>query len=83
MEWINIAEKKPKENQIVWALTEQHQGPLMVQYFYIEDEDNGGWAFAQIYDVPYYHNGEWQGDSDWDNDFNVTHWMPLPEPPKK
>jgi hypothetical protein len=30
-------------------------------------------------DVSFIHNGKWYGDCD---DGRVTHWMPLPEPPK-
>jgi len=80
MDWIDFSIEQPKENQIVWALTDEHQGAIMVQYFYVKDEDNSGWAFAHLYDVPTYHNGEWQGDADWDDNYNVKYWQPLPEP---
>ena len=83
MEWISVKYKKPKENQIVWAIEKNHQGPIMMEYAYINDGDNSGWIWARIYDVPTYHNGYWDFESEWDDNYEITHWMPLPEPPKQ
>lgn len=79
MEWKDIKEEQPEEEQIVWALEEEHQGAIMVKYIYIQDDDNSGWAFAKVYNVPDYVDGKWIGDSDFDDEYKVTHWMALPE----
>ena len=79
--WVAVDDAKPEENQVVWVMTEQNQGPSLMEYAYVNDGDNSGWIWANVYDAPMYHNGKWQAEGEWDDDYNVTHWMALPEPP--
>lgn len=59
-------------------------------------EEDGGWVLAHVHInndidnftiVAYYIEGEWFRDADFcklsDIGITVTHWMPLPEPPKE
>ena len=79
--WVAVDDAKPQENQVVWVITEQHQGPFLMEYAYIDDGDNSGWVWATVYDAPTYHKGKWQSEGEWDDDYEVKFWMALPEPP--
>lgn len=78
MEWISVKDKTPDESVAVWAIEKNHKSPLIMTYEY---ED--GWFWAISYDTPYYDGKTWTADSEFDDEYNVTHWMPLPEPPKQ
>jgi len=86
-EWIPVTEKTPPENVPVWCMAANHQGPIMMVYCWIDGGgfDDSGWVWANCYDLPTYHNGEWLDDSaEYDDQYHVSHWMPLPEPiPKR
>lgn len=50
-------------------------------YTWVDGEDEKGWpkngyVWANCY-------GDINGDGEWDEDYDVTHWMPLPSLPKK
>lgn len=83
MEWISTKDKTPDEFQPVWAMEKNHQGPRIMVYAYVEDGEEGGWVWHMCYEIPYYHNGKWElNDCEFDDNYTVTEWMPLPEPPK-
>lgn len=68
MEWLPI-ESSPKDGARILAATNEHDGPLIVSW-------RGKWP-----------NGTtmaWRDDAlEYDETYiNITHWMPLPEPPK-
>lgn len=48
------------------------------------DLDGDGWGWANCYGSAYVNcKGEWAcTDAEYDDDYDVTHWMELPEPPK-
>ena len=69
--WISVKDGPPDSDEYDWVLA----------YVHINNEiDN----FAIIAE---YVNGEWRRDVDYANlsalGMRVTHWMPLPEPPKE
>lgn len=76
--WIDANKRQPEllENENysnnVWAVCD---GNLMIMcYCYIPGED-GGFVWANC-------NGDINGDADFDDEYNVTHWMPFPSLPK-
>lgn len=80
MDWIDVKERTPDliegkdYSENVLAVL---NGRLAVMaYCYIKDDD-GGWfyAWANCY-------GNIDGECEWDDNYNVTHWMPLPDPPQ-
>ena len=77
MEWISVKDKKPEEFQIVWSM--HHDKSIkMMEYLHLPTQ---GWIWARVYSVPDIHNGKWEAESFWDDEYEPTHWMPLPELP--
>ena len=68
-EWISVKDRQPREGQ--FALVVFPNGEMVVACIYVIDEDVMYWRA--------------QTDMGWesDMDFDPTHWMPLPEPPKE
>jgi len=77
MRWIDIEKEKPEEGQIVWAMLEGEVSPVLLSYEFIPE---GYWAFSRVYDVPFWGLGKWRAESHYDEEYQVTYWMPLPEP---
>lgn len=67
MKWISLKEKYPPKDTYVLACRGAHIGAMRDVYYY-EGED--------IWEDSY---GYWQTA---ENE-GITHWMPLPEPPKE
>ena len=70
--WVNAFECKPSTEQRVLLMTES--GEIVTGWLRKLDSDNWYYCFGNEF-------------SAWDYEFNydlgaVTHWMPLPEPPK-
>lgn len=65
-EWISIEEKMPVINVIPGVLVYSLRGGIDVQPVY----NNGNWE-------PKFTDGWNKGET-----YEITHWMPLPEPPK-
>ena len=87
--WISVEERLPEENEavnIIWI----NRSPV-IYYQDIKDKPQsatgvyyrGDWywwsAVVQDYLAEY---GKWEPDK-MDSAIEVTHWMPLPEPPKE
>ena len=65
--WINVNDKLPNKNEDVLVYHGEFIGNLIDVYTYIG-------------------NNEWEDDYGYwarTNDEGITHWMPLPEPPKE
>lgn len=73
MNWIDAKKETPDENVNVLAV---ENGILKVMaYCYIPDDNNEmNWFWGEV------RNGL-DGDAYVDDDYDVTHWMPLPIPP--
>jgi len=85
MEWISVKDRLPEENQIVFGITPQctNNEIMVFEYQYIDGaiDENGnetsGWVWANCYgDITCFA-------PEWDDDYEVTHWMPLPESPNE
>lgn len=87
--WIPVTERLPKDGEAVNVVWVNHSP--VIYYQYIKDKPQtatgvyyrGQWywwsAVVQDYLAEY---GEWEPDK-MDDAIEVTHWMPLPEPPKE
>lgn len=70
MSWISINDKLPEEFSEVLAYDTETKKIIVACFFY--DEKSDGLMYREWNTVPH------------DNNFIgfITHWMPLPEPPK-
>jgi hypothetical protein len=74
--WIPVTERLPEKRGRYLVVT-QIKYVWQSEYRYFTD--------IAEYD-PYgdgYIDGCWDIPDDWDDDIHVSHWMPLPEPPKE
>ena len=71
-EWISVKDRLPKPSTYVLALTAPGylsvgQNCVVADYIHPSGEEHGVFVLAYRY---------------WEDPLKVTHWMPLPEPPK-
>jgi len=67
----------PPLGQLCW-LYDPTKGPFIGSR---DDVQGDGWLWGQAYGCPW-HNGEkWDEDVMQDDDYHVTHWLPLPSLP--
>lgn len=78
MKWIDIKVKRPKEGEIVWAILEDEHSPVMLMREFIVEKSV--FAFKRVYDVPFWFGSKWHAEAHYDEDYKVTHWLPLPSP---
>ena len=79
--WISVDEKLPEtkkendywsENVLAWCNGRLH----VMAYGYIDEGDEGcGYVWANCYN-------DIEGDPVWDDNYQPTHWMPLPVAPQ-
>jgi len=75
MKWISVEDELPKDETpvIVWFRgREQRIAELGWEYPSYEET----WNKYEYWDCPYNDGQDWG----WDD---ITHWMPLPDPPKE
>ena len=74
-EWISVKEKFPEFEQLV--LTEGNSGLVVMERVWNEEgwywSAAGYWGMSDLREPDEYEEG----------DYEPTHWMPLPEPPKE
>jgi hypothetical protein len=68
-EWVSVEDGLPEIDKTVIGFDGSHLG--IYQRVYIDHE---GWFWGICYNI--------YDDAEVDDDYKVTHWMPLPEPPK-
>lgn len=69
MEWISVKDRLPNEGDIVVAWLFKKKEPACVRF----ERDKHGPIWYELVTV----------DRDNDREDLITHWMPLPEPPKE
>lgn len=81
--WIPVSERLPEETGtylvwMKWDLTEADEEPSAYPVLYDADAEGFGWWKS-------YYSGETLGlaGEDFVRYEGITHWMPLPEPPKE
>ena len=80
MEWIKCSEKTPPEKEPVWLFDGKDMWIGSYEYC---DDDPGGWFYGKGYGLTWnqFHGKHELTDNEWDDDYQPSHWMPLPEPP--
>jgi hypothetical protein len=79
--WISVKDRKPElkgefpdrssDTVLAWIPS----GMILAKYLYIDEGDEGkGYVWCQVYDGL-------DGDAEWDDNYEVSHWCPLPDAP--
>jgi hypothetical protein len=77
-EWISVGDRLPDAialkdySENVFAFCEG--GIRIMAYCYIDCHENSGWVWCDC-------GNDLYGEPEFDDDYKVTHWMPLPTPP--
>lgn len=79
--WIPVTERLPEEDgeYLVWFGRNMFEHYAEVRYFAKDGEAVDKYDLRHEKNVWYYYDSEWGYVAC----CNVTHWMPLPEPPKE
>lgn len=75
MEWISVQNKLPEEKEVVVVYQEWKNAVTLGYWFEMFPNVKFWQALRTPYDAAY--------DIPWVGAGRVTHWMPLPEPPKE
>lgn len=78
MKWISVKDRLPELEEVVWAWTGEF--PYIACRTDVGEEE--GWLWAVSSGTVYMDDGKITADCETDDDYQMTHWMPLPEPPK-
>jgi hypothetical protein len=74
--WIPVTERLPEMDVPVWLA---EAGDIYVGG---RSDSGDGWLWCNCYCSHYFTDKGWAcGDMEMDDDYQPTHWMPLPEPP--
>lgn len=74
--WIPVEERMPEDLVTVWLANPKH-GIAFIGCAHSEDE---GWCWAKSNGCTYIKDGAIVAECE-DDDYEITHWMPLPAPP--
>lgn len=72
---IRIKEQQPPDNEPFWAVVDGKIMMLCREYI----PDLGGYAYTRVYDLPYFDGKKWVADAYYDDNYDPTHWSPLPD----
>lgn len=78
--WISVEDKLPPEDTPVMVVGLVHGLPLYVTTAMLTYSGDG-WMWAQLVS-PYNSDLHDPSNYEYDDDYQYTHWLPLPEPPK-
>ena len=71
--WVAVSERLPAIGQVVWLCDADNI------YMGGRGQDGDEWLWCQCYNVPNWEAEEWVPDDlESDDDYQPTHWMPLP-----
>lgn len=76
MEWIKVDKKLPAENETVWAINKEKKYVWLACLIY-----DDGWLWAVSNGTIYSENGNIVSECEMDDEYDVTHWQPLPKLP--
>ena len=78
MEWIDVNDRLPEEDELVWLYSLNTKSIYLGCRVYV---NNQGWFWACLDSWVYCYKGKIDGECSID-DLDVTHWMPLPKLPE-
>ena len=76
MDWISVKDKLPEETQTVWVYNKDTKFVALACLVYLD-----GWIWAISNGEIYAQDGEIISVCEYDDDYDITHWMPLPKLP--
>lgn len=79
MNWININKELPPELETVWACNPD-TGSVSLACIIYEDD---GWLWAVSNGIVYSEKGKIISECVCDDQYDFTHWKPLPKIPSK
>jgi|HubBroStandDraft_2_1064218.scaffolds.fasta_scaffold340169_4 hypothetical protein len=78
MEWISVEKDLPKDDDYVLVYYDR-DFHISVGYY---EKDNVSY-YIESNGTKFYTDDGWDSEIPWAPRGKITHWMPLPEPPKK
>lgn len=75
--WIPLHRNKPKLGQLVW-LWDEKNGKRWIGGRRMVDSEN--WLWGNAYNSFWFDGEEWRGDLKIDDDYQPTHYKPIPKP---
>lgn len=80
--WIKIEDELPEVGQtVIVARPNEYSGNVDVLKATLYDSGESGTAYGKIYDLKWLYGKFWALPATTPLD-NISHWMPLPEPPE-
>ncbi|WEE38370.1 MULTISPECIES: DUF551 domain-containing protein [unclassified Acinetobacter] len=77
MKWISVNEQLPELGVPVMAGSKSFGLGEFDWWFFERFADGDVWLWSRL------NSSSLRGDFECDDDYHITHWMPLPEPPKE
>ncbi|HEY5894704.1 MAG TPA: DUF551 domain-containing protein [Chthoniobacterales bacterium] len=74
--WTACKDSLPEFGQIVWLYDARGKVGPWIGSRDVEDER---WLWSRSYGEPWHDGKKWDADTCQDDDYQVTHWMPLPD----
>lgn len=82
-QWISVNDRLPETLETVWISNGKGWTTLGCRSdYHYGDEDKLVWCWAKTNGIIYEEDGKIISECE-EDDLDVTHWMPLPQPPKK
>jgi hypothetical protein len=81
MEWKLLKDEQPAERETVWACNPETKFVALACRVWIDDGDLSGWLWAVSNGTIYQENGRIVSECEMDDDYDFTHWHPLPSLP--
>ncbi len=78
MEWISVKDQLPDDGQYVLVY---HSDDFHITVGYFESDNVR--FYIESDGKKFYTDSGWETEIPWAQKGSVTHWMPLPEPPKE
>lgn len=78
--WVKCSDRMPGFDELVWL----YQKEIPRIFIGCRCDDSDGWLWGRAYSVPHFNSfaENWEPlEVEVDDDYQPTHWMPLPDPP--
>ena len=84
-EWISVKDRLPRLDTVVLICYQSGYDGSAIYAFggLVDDGDGWLWGISHAGMGIYANDDAVASDVEADDDYQVTHWMPLPEPPKE